>query len=1634
MNIFRIDRNKTIVSALPAFSWRAYTFLLLPGLVWLSPAILGLINRAPASDELTIDCPPPITVDYESAPICLEFEDFSAGAIVDEIDTRFGVVQVQARSNRFPDQNAGMVFDSDNPTGKDTDLGSPNQDFGGPGIGKGGGADTPFRLDKAQGNVLIISKNLNPADPNDDEKGGTIEFDFSEFEHGVTLHSLELVDLEKPASIDLLDTTGIFIKTIALNPAGNNGFLTVDLEGTQHVGSFKIHLSESASVDKLCFSKGVPLGSGKAESSCDEDVTVSFTDKIIPGVCAGAFTIERTYRALDACGNEATCLQIITVTNATPPKILNCSPEPTDLGCNPTVFPPPIVLEVATFPGEKIDTLITADTIVQGCNSLFTRTYIVENECGLRDTCTEQFSFSLDTIAPEFPNTEDSLVCVDQLPSFNPSSFEVTDQGCGGITLSVKDSVGFSALCDSVVFRVITATDACGNNSNLIQRFSLCLICRNQNGICPPDLDLGCNPTDIPLPLTTIGNDSVQFPATLILEDTLLHGCQVTLVRTYSFDSGSQIDTCVQWISYVDDPIPPSIAVSSLDTTVCPDDPLIRNPEIGGVSINDACGLVQVRTTDQRDTLPDGTIVINRTYLAEDGCENKTEATQRITVRGDTTGCDSNDCPTDIAFINLEVLDSIPSMISCGSSIPAQPDLFYINSLGDTVAADKDLSFLPDTCGYVITYRWTAKDNTCEGGNELSQVLLVEVKPVLPVLQVPESDTISCDSLTTNRIEYSNGQTGLCAISGSVESTLTLIRGTVDCPEAYLESWSAIICEDTVEASRTILIKNGPIQVNCPDTLFLFGSDTIPPPDSSAITFAGACGPVSVTLIETNFDTTRNDTGAIAFITIERTFEVRDACGNLGQCSRIIIQYPPAPAPWTCELTNLALGCDPIEIPAPVTPDSTGYSLIYELIEQDTLTEGCKVELKRAYRVSSLTQVLGSCTQTLSWQSSELTPPPVVQCPPDTVLVGLNALPGIDTGLLVVSGGCLTDAYTVTVQSDTIPGMSGNTIVQRTYTVADNCGQTSSCTQTFTIIPETPLSRLFRVDAINQCNPDSIPGPVTDADIPPGLNISISNFEEDTITTGCAIELVRTYTVERLGLSDTTIFQSLNWTLDTIPPTVISCPANQTYTGSIPGYDPDSLVFDDNCGIVEIRTSKRIDTLDCGAFQFTRIFIAEDLCGNTTSCEQVLTCYECNFPCQLPADTLEVCPGGTIALNPGAEGESCQYQWEPSDVLSDPMAPNPTLTMPDSGQVKLNLTVTTPDGQCSIEKTVIVLPVSVVELQAPEMVPSCGSPVTLRATSAIPDAEFSWSDEPDFNILLGFEDSLVVNPSGMTTYYVRAEANNCMETQEIQVALNPLNLSVNAPKLCFVPDIVELTVLNLNPSQQLSFDWLNDSLLESDDGQAEARFLLQHAEDLKVVVQNEFGCLDTLTSEIRLVDLTDKLIVSADPDTIFAGQNSSLVAAGCETCMYNWNPPNSLTNSRVSNPSANPLETTQYTVTTSVEGCVLSDTITVFVIELCDGETVFVPNTFTPSASPGVNDYFRPRGRLFDEKLVDEYNFIIYSPWGQAVFNTNNPEDQGWDGTFRGEQLEPGTFGYYLEFKCPGGDRIRKQGNVTLIR
>ena len=74
----------------------------------------------------------------------------------------------------------------------------------------------------------------------------------------------------------------------------------------------------------LAINTGDPIepastGTANVTDNCDANPVVTHNDVITNGSCPGNYTIARTWKATDACGNVGTCIQTISVQDVTPP-------------------------------------------------------------------------------------------------------------------------------------------------------------------------------------------------------------------------------------------------------------------------------------------------------------------------------------------------------------------------------------------------------------------------------------------------------------------------------------------------------------------------------------------------------------------------------------------------------------------------------------------------------------------------------------------------------------------------------------------------------------------------------------------------------------------------------------------------------------------------------------------------------------------------------------------------------------------------------------------------------------------------------------------------------------------------------------------------------------------------------------------------------------------------------------------------------------------------------------------------------------------------------------------------------------------------------------------------------------------
>ncbi|MGB0423796.1 MAG: gliding motility-associated C-terminal domain-containing protein [Flavobacteriales bacterium] len=161
-------------------------------------------------------------------------------------------------------------------------------------------------------------------------------------------------------------------------------------------------------------------------------------------------------------------------------------------------------------------------------------------------------------------------------------------------------------------------------------------------------------------------------------------------------------------------------------------------------------------------------------------------------------------------------------------------------------------------------------------------------------------------------------------------------------------------------------------------------------------------------------------------------------------------------------------------------------------------------------------------------------------------------------------------------------------------------------------------------------------------------------------------------------------------------------------------------------------------------------------------------------------------------------------------------------------------------------------------------------------------------------------------------------------------------------------------------------------------------------------------------------DCTFDVSVTGDPVDIDAccdveialGQSATLTAIGGDNVSgadYTWS--GSLLDENTGDTvTVFPEETGAYTVTGTVDGCVVTDVITVFI-----GPPIGIPNAITPN-DDGINDLWTISGiNDFESAQVN-----VYDRWGQLVFKSIG-YTQPWDGTNRGKFLPTGTYYYVIE-------------------
>ena len=416
-------------------------------------------------------------------------------------------------------------------------------------------------------------------------------------------------------------------------------------------------------------------------------------------------------------------------------------------------------------------------------------------------------------------------------------------------------------------------------------------------------------------------------------------------------------------------------------------------------------------------------------------------------------------------------------------------------------------------------------------------------------------------------------------------------------------------------------------------------------------------------------------------------------------------------------------------------------------------------------------------------------------------------------------------------------------------------------------------------------------------------------------------------------------------------------------------------------------------------------------------------------------DTIKLCGLDSVYLNPNGNPDLF-YTWSPSGSLDSANYYNPLAT--PLASTEYFVTITSPNNiACNEVRTVnVLIPTQPIELDwdYPTDTIICDLSMDLIATSNNAIA-YIWSDQSDFQNILGDDPFFTASPSNSATYYLQViDDVGCTISDSIEITSFAILADLEEEvTLCYGDSLqVEVNLSPLSPAIDLQFTWSPQDGIVIDNNTATPVFSPLDSTEYSLLIKNQYGCEYEDTIQVNILDLEMMVELTSDFDTINGGELVQINATENPDWLYSWTPCDAtIEGCNISNPLVAPEETTTYYVEIedSDFGCVFKDSITIFVLDesRCEEPYVFVPKGFTPNGD-GLNDQLLVRGNY-----IEEVHFVIFNRWGEKVFETKDI-NEGWDGNVNGKIVSPDVFGYYVELKCFGGEEYLMKGNVTLIR
>lgn len=311
---------------------------------------------------------------------------------------------------------------------------------------------------------------------------------------------------------------------------------------------------------------------------------------------------------------------------------------------------------------------------------------------------------------------------------------------------------------------------------------------------------------------------------------------------------------------------------------------------------------------------------------------------------------------------------------------------------------------------------------------------------------------------------------------------------------------------------------------------------------------------------------------------------------------------------------------------------------------------------------------------------------------------------------------------------------------------------------------------------------------------------------------------------------------------------------------------------------------------------------------------------------------------------------------------------------------------------------------------------------------------YEWLDEDGEQVSTA--STFTTDVEGIYTLTVMDEVTGCSSTDqvEVMVMINELETFLTVSDVgCFGDSDGSFNIDSIAGGVEPYLCSLNGSPFTS-----QKLFTNLGAGSYTLVVMDANGCEDEITFLISQPDELDVELIGnweGEEGEMILGDSLQLniiTNVGFENLdTIIWSPSELISCDTCESVYVMPTSTTNFSIMVESNGCTDSDDLRVLVRKT---RPVYIPNGFSPNGDLSNDIFYIQAG----PSVVKINSFLVFNRWGETVYQYYDflPNDPafGWDGTHRGQAMNPGVFVYYAEIEFTDGLVELYKGDVILVR